>query len=85
MRIGECTGLTWKDVDFKKRSISVNHSATYYTRNGIASFGISAPKTEAGVRHIPMMGAVYDALKNEYEEIKENLGITINDRDTGFL
>lgn len=55
MRIGECTGLTWKDVDFKKRSISVNHSATYYTRNGTACFEISAPKTEAGVRHIPMM------------------------------
>ena len=30
-------------------------------RNGTACFGISAPKTEAGVRHIPMMGEVYDA------------------------
>lgn len=58
MRIGECTGLTWKDVDFKKRSISVNHAATYYTRNGVAGFAISKPKTEAGIRHIPMMDTV---------------------------
>ncbi len=72
MRIGECTGLTWKDIDFNKRSISVNHSATYYTRNGKASFGISKPKTEAGIRHIPMMDTVYNALKNEYDRQKRD-------------
>lgn len=86
MRIGECTGLTWKDIDFKKRSISVNHSATYYMRNGTACFGISAPKTEAGVRHIPMMGAVYDALKNEYERQKRDGFCTYElDGYTGFV
>lgn len=26
MRIGECLGLRWEDVDFDKRMISVNHS-----------------------------------------------------------
>jgi hypothetical protein len=63
---------SWKDIDFNKRSISVNHSATYYTRNGKASFGISKPKTEAGIRHIPMMDTVYNALKNEYDRQKRD-------------
>src|SRR5574344_370916 len=70
MRIGECVGLTWKDVDFKHRSISVNHSASYYTRDGVACFAISKPKTESGIRYIPMMDAVHDALKNEYDRQK---------------
>lgn len=53
-------------------SISVNHAATYYTRNGVAGVAISQPKTEAGVRHIPMMDTVYDALKNEYDRQKRD-------------
>lgn len=67
MRIGECVGLTWNDVDFKHRCIEVNHAATYYMRKGKASFEISKPKTEKGNRKIPLMNAVYDALKNEQE------------------
>lgn len=86
MRIGECTGLTWKDVDFKHRCISVNHAATYYTRNGVAGFAISKPKTEAGIRQIPMMDTVYDALLNEYERQKEEGFCTYElDGFTGFV
>ena len=29
MRIGECIGLRWEDVDFEKRIISVNHTLVY--------------------------------------------------------
>ena len=28
MRIGECLGLRWEDLDFKNRMISVNHNLT---------------------------------------------------------
>ena len=28
-RIGECLGLTWKDLDFDNRTISINHTLTY--------------------------------------------------------
>jgi integrase len=41
-------------------------------RGGTAGFAISAPKTEAGIRYIPMMDAVYDALKNEYDRQKRD-------------
>ena len=86
MRIGECTGLTWNDIDFKKRCISVNHAATYYTRNGVAGFAISRPKTEAGIRQIPMMDAVYNALKNEYDRQKKDGFCTYElDGVSGFI
>ena len=86
MRIGECTGLTWNDVDFKRRCISVNHAATYYTRNGVAGFAISRPKTEAGIRQIPMMDAVYNALKNEYDRQKKDGFCTYElDGVSGFI
>lgn len=29
LRCGELIGLTWKDVDMKKRTISVDHQLTY--------------------------------------------------------
>ena len=86
MRIGECIGIRWCDIHFDERSISVNHAATYYTRKGVACFGISTPKTEAGIRKIPMMDTVYDALLNEYERQKE-YGFSVCEVDgmTGFV
>ena len=72
MRISECIGLRWQDVDFKNRCISVNHAVTYYVRNNVSCFGVSMPKTETGIRTIPLMDAVYDALLNEYERQKRD-------------
>lgn len=72
MRAGECIALRWKDVDWNKRCISVNHAATYYTRDGKACFAMSHPKTEAGIRVIPLMDTVYETLLNEYERQKQN-------------
>lgn len=66
--------------------ISVNHAATYYTRNGVAGFAISRPKTEAGIRQIPMMDAVYNALKNEYDRQKKDGFCTYElDGVSGFI
>ncbi|MBQ7083718.1 MAG: site-specific integrase, partial [Anaerotignum sp.] len=71
MRMSECIGLRWQDVDFNKRCISVNHAVTYYVRNGVSCFGVSMPKTENGIRIIPLMDTVYDTLLNEYERQKK--------------
>ncbi len=57
-RIGEAIGIRWDDVDMKKRTININHSLTYYTRSDNSfkcEFRVSEPKTEAGIRTIPMM------------------------------
>lgn len=89
-RIGEVIGLRWEDIDLDKRTISINHSVTYYAREGSktrkSEFAVSLPKTEAGKRTIPMMDAVYEAFKEEYEAQKENgFNCTEVDGMTGFI
>ena len=67
MRIGECLGLRWTDLDFEKRMISVNHTLCYACipdREGNKI--INTTKTESGNRTIPMIDEVYDAFLEEY-------------------
>jgi len=67
MRIGECLGLRWEDVDFDKRVISVNHNLVELSHGGKMSKHINTPKTEAGNRTIPMIDEVFEAFLQEYE------------------
>ena len=74
MTRGEIIGLRWKDVDFDKNEISVNHSVSYYPRSDNSfkcEFEVSEPKTEAGIRTIPMLNKVQEALKLEKENQKK--------------
>ena len=87
-RIGECLGLRWKDLDFEKRVISVNHSVVYYSQkeNKTSVMRISLPKTQAGIRTIPMLDMVKDAFEMEREAQKETGENTqILDGLTGFV
>ena len=89
-RIGEAIGIRWEDIDFEKRTISINHSVVYYSRefkeHPICSFAVSLPKTEAGIRTIPMMDAVYDALQMELDDQKEHgFNETVIDGMKGFI
>lgn len=68
MRIGECLGLRWEDIDMKKRTISVNHNITYRKiEKGGENLHVNTPKTQAGWRTIPMIQEVYDAFLEEYQ------------------
>lgn len=73
-RIGEVLGLTWDDLDFDNRRISINHSVVYYpvgnSRTSILQ--ISKPKTDAGIRTIPMLDVVCDAFEMIREEQDES-------------
>jgi len=88
-RIGEAIGMRWDDVDMEKRVIDVNHSLTYYQRSDDSyrcEFRVSEPKTEAGVRLIPMMKPVYDVLKDEYErQSEEGFCVANVDGMTNFI
>ena len=86
-RIGEVIGLRWDDVDMDNRIININHNVTYYPRSENSykcSYEITTTKTEAGMRTIPMLDRVYDALllekKNQkmrgYECLTEIGGMT---------
>lgn len=73
-RIGEVLGLRWEDLDYDKRTISINHSLVYYPvgDNRTSVLHVSKPKTEAGIRLIPMMDSVMDAFEMIREEQKED-------------
>jgi len=89
-RIGEVIGLRWQDIDYENRIININHSVVYYAVAGAPTkksvFQVSLPKTEAGIRDVPMMDEVYEALQQEYEYQRENgFNSTTIDGMTGFI
>lgn len=68
-RVGEVIGLRWEDCDFAKETISINHSLLYRQKEpgGACEFLVSTPKTEAGIRIIPMAAEVKRVLECERE------------------
>lgn len=73
MRGGELLGLTWKDIDFKKREISIDktlvHIKDLETKKYV--FKYQTPKTKNSIRKIPMQDGVYKALKRQKIQQKE--------------
>lgn len=87
MRIGECLGLCWDDLNFEQRYITVNKALIYRPVPGQGCVvHISDTKTEAGERTIPMIDEVYDAFLEEYQ-IQQVLGFGTNEIDgyTNFV
>lgn len=67
-RIGEVIGLRWEDIDEERKTININHSITYYPRRDNTykcEYQVSLPKTEAGIRIIPMFEKVKEAFNEE--------------------
>ena len=66
LRIGEALALTWDDIDFESRILSVNRTQIEYCEhvNGktIYNRSYSTPKTRAGNRTIPLIPALIDLL-----------------------
>ena len=88
-RVGEIIGLRWEDVDFAERTININHSVSYRADakdDFRCSYSVSKPKTEAGIRNVPMLDAVYEALQDEkrYQKIEGSNEMTI-DGMSGFI
>lgn len=62
VRCGEAIGLTWDDVDFKSKEISINHQLIYKKTGNSYGFYADSPKTDSGVRIIPMTTEVFKSL-----------------------
>lgn len=85
-RISEVIGLRWEDIDLDKQIISINHGVTYYPRDPdtyVCKFEVALPKTEAGIRIIPMLPAVKEAFIEE-KAIQDGLGIECMDEIDGM-
>ena len=53
MRISEFVGLTIKDIDFQEKTIRIDHQLQ---RTSQMQYIIAPPKTDAGIRVIPIAG-----------------------------
>lgn len=89
-RIGEAISLRWDDLDFENRVISVNHGIVYYRSSDRKQqlMRISLPKTEAGIRTIPMLDVVKTAFEMEREQQMDaygGLNEQVIDGMTGFV
>lgn len=63
MRISECLGITWKDIDFEKGVISINHQLVYGKVDGKYSFYIKEPKYNS-IREVPLQESTKALLKD---------------------
>lgn len=68
LRIGELLALTWNDIDFDKKTMSINKSVFYTKINGKYETVIDTPKTKHSIRVIPLPKQILDKLK----EIKKS-------------
>lgn len=86
-RVGELIGLRWKDVDFEENEISINHNLIYRQQDsGKCEYHITTPKTEAGIRTIPMLDEVRNVLLNEYKyQLQTGFNQTVVDGYSGFV
>lgn len=60
LRISEFVGLTKADIDFKEMKINVDHQLQRYNEIG---YKVVEPKTESGVRQVPMTAEVAEAFR----------------------
>lgn len=68
LRVGEVTGITWDDVDFKNKTINIDKQFTLIAGGGKHEYHISKPKTESGCRKVPMSDDVFDMFQNHKRE-----------------
>lgn len=77
MRIGEFSGLQWRDIDFKNKVININRSMTTAYIDGRKIEELTTPKTANSYRAIPFFGETEECLKawkKKQDEYKKKLG-----------
>lgn len=65
LRVGELMGLTWNDVDLKKKVLYVRHTLCYFRKDGKYIHEMHDTKTKNSRRTIPLTQRAYDALKQQ--------------------
>ena len=65
LRFGEFSALTWSDVDFESRTISINKNAAYVKDEKSGKHKLlsqNSTKTFSGLREVPLSDQAYSAL-----------------------
>lgn len=82
LRISEFCGLTIADIDFKEKRIRVNHQLQRTSR---MEYVIEVPKTEKGVRYVPMTEEVAESFRRIIKNRTAPKAEPIIEGYTGFL
>lgn len=82
MRISEFCGLTLRDIDFKKHCIRIDHQLN---KKGESGYYIQEPKTENGIRVIPMSPEVEECFRTIIANRKPPHKEPVIDGKKGFL
>ena len=62
LRRGELRGLTWKNIDFNNKTLSIKKQIT--DRSGtVKDFHFSSPKTKSSIRTLPLNKVLLEDLK----------------------
>ena len=86
-RVGEVVGLRWEDCDFENNIISINHNLIYRLQDsGKCEYHITTPKSKSGIRIIPMLSEVKQALFRERaNQLETGFNHTTIDGYSGFI
>ncbi|MEA2016999.1 MAG: site-specific integrase [Campylobacterota bacterium] len=76
MRPGEIIALTWNDINFKKRTITINKT--------IVNGKVGLPKTQTSIRCIDMLQGAYEALQEQFKITKDFESIFISSEKKMF-
>lgn len=68
-RQGEAQALTWNDIDFNKRTLTINKTLT--TKLKGEKYTISSPKTKSSIRTLPIPKNLLNDLKTMYNNAKK--------------
>ena len=82
LRISEFCGLTFTDIEFKEKRIRVNHQLQ---RTSQMQYIIEEPKTESGVRYVPMTDEVMECFRKIIKNRVKPKAEPMIDGYTGFL
>lgn len=77
LRKGELRGLTWSNIDFNKKTLSINKQITD-CGGGVKSFEFSTPKTKSSIRTLPINKKLLEDLKTFKEEDSKIYGFNNN-------
>ena len=65
LRTGELIGLTWDNINWEKRTLSINKTMEFRYKQQIWQAG--PPKSKSSYRTIPLTGRAYEILKSLYD------------------
>lgn len=79
LRIGEVCALSWNDINFDDRILSVRKTVTRIkTTQNHSSYKLGPPKTKTSVRDIPITKELYNALIKIYQGKKDSFVLSSN-------